>query len=336
MERIGKVFGVALAGLRHDHAFALSNKLNAHNRFKILGAFEENEEARLSAEKKGITCNYTSYEALLSDKNIEIVALGGCFGDRGIMIIRALEAGKHVIVDKPICTTTEQLNRIEALSKERKRVVMCMFSLRYTNKIATVKKIVEDGVLGEINNVYIGGQHPLTYERRPAWYFEPGKHGGTINDIAIHGIDLLSYMLGLKIIKVNAARCWNKYADLKPDFKDSAQFMLTAENGAGILGDVSYSIPDGVEYGLPYYWQFFVWGTKGTLRFSIGEDIICYVKENKNPIELDNSVQSRNYLDDFLDMLDGEEGIILTQKEVFASTRATLMIQEAADGSEKS
>lgn len=331
----------AFAGLRHGHIYTLYHMMKEHKEFDVAGAFEEDEEAQKTAAAHGLICNYKTYEQLLQDKSIEAVALGGCYGDHGSMAIKALEAGKHVIADKPLCTSLEELNKIEKLAKETGKAVSCMYSMRFEPRIQAVKKLVESGALGEINNVYFGGQHPLMYGRRPMWYFEEGRHGGTINDIAIHGIDTLSYMLGLKVDTIEAVRSWNKYAIEKPVFLDSAQFMLTAKNGAGILGDVSYAIPDGVEFALPYYWQFYIWGTKGTIRFSNTETMLnveagesaagvtYYVQGIKEPQILKEEQPEVDYLTDFLRMVRGESDIVLPMQEVFDSARVTLMVQHS-------
>lgn len=334
---------VAFAGLRHGHIYTLYRMMTEHVEFEVIGAFEENEEAKKIAASHGLICNYETYEEVLQDENVEAVALGGCYGDHGFMAIKALEAKKHVIADKPLCTSLEELCKIEALAKENGKCVSCMYAMRFEPRIRAVKKLVESGALGEINNVYFGGQHPLMYGRRPMWYFEEGRHGGTINDIAIHGIDTLSYMLGLKVDTIQAARSWNKYAAEEPAFLDSAQFMLTAKNGAGILGDVSYAIPDGVEFALPYYWQFYIWGTKGTIRFSNIETMLSvdagdsqtgvayYVKGIKETQILKEEAPETDYLSDFLRMVRGESDTVLPMQEVFDSARATLMIQQTAE-----
>ena len=179
------------------------------------------------------------------------------------------------------------------------------------------------------------------YGRRPSWYFEKGKHGGVINDIAIHGIDALSFLFGGKVQTINSARCWNNYATEEKDFLDSAQFMLTLNNGAGVVADVSYAIPDGVEFKLPYYWQFFIWGTEGMISFSLAEKDLCYhgneqaasyyVKGTETPIPLDESQDPEDYLNDFIKLVNNDASVILPMEEVFASTRATLEIQQKAN-----
>ena len=226
---------IAFAGLRHGHIFALYNEALRNPSYTVLGAFEENEDARREAESRGLICNYESLDALLADERVDVVALGGCYGERGGVAVRALRAGKHVIADKPLATSLSELGAIEEEANRSGRVVSCMFTMRYDKKINGAKRLFESGALGEIAAISFGGQHPLQYGRRPAWYFEENMHGGVINDIAIHGIDALSYAFGIQASKINAARCWNKLAECEPQFLDCAQMMLTAQNGAGII-----------------------------------------------------------------------------------------------------
>ena len=127
--------------------------------------------------------------------------------------------------------------------------------------------------------------------------------------------------------KVLAARCWNKFAEAEPDFKDSAQLMLTAQNGAGILADVSYAIPDGVEFSLPWYWQFYIWGTKGTIRFSLNEEAsYYYLSGQKDPILLEEPEVKEDYLTDYY-----RQSGVLPMEDVFSATRATLEAQRHAE-----
>ena len=324
------MINIAFAGLRHGHIFSLYNEAMNNPEYQVLGAFEENEDARREAESKGLICSYESLDALLADKRVDAVALGGCYGMRGSVAIKALRAGKHVIADKPLTTSLSELERIEEEAQRSQRKVSCMFTMRYEPRINGVKRLYESGVLGEIAAISFGGQHPLQYGRRPEWYFEENMHGGVINDIAIHGIDVLSYAFGVKPEKINAARCWNKMAQSEPNFLDCAQFMLTAQNGAGIIADVSYAIPDGIEFHLPYYWQFYIWGTNGVLSFSHRTPGVYYLTGDPTPHTLEE-IDVGKYLDDFLKVVKDEKNVILPMSDVLASTRKTLEIQGYAD-----
>lgn len=322
---------IGFAGFRHDHIYVLYEQAKLHGAYEIVAAYEENEEAVKKAATRGVVLSHRNYQEFLADERIEVVAIGACYGDRGHMAIEALKAGKHVICDKPLCTDLAELDEIERLAKEKSLFVSCMFTMRFEQKIAAVKSLIDQGALGKIHNVYFGGQHPLQYGRRPMWYFEKGKHGGVINDIAIHGIDLLSFLCDFELDKIHAARCWNAYATEEKAFRDSAQLMLSSSNGTGVIADVSYAIPDGVEFRLPHYWQFYLWAQKGALSFSMNAPTLFYEKGKAEARVIEN-VATVDYLTDFLALMRGEKDVVLPMEEVFRSTRVTLLVQQMADG----
>jgi predicted dehydrogenase len=110
---------IAFAGFRHSHIYALYNMVLKNSDVEINGAWEDDKESQLTAkENYGVEFTYNTYDQLLSDKKIDIVAIGNYYGVRGRMIIKALKSGKHVITDKPLCTSLEELDEIEKLVKE--------------------------------------------------------------------------------------------------------------------------------------------------------------------------------------------------------------------------
>ena len=304
-----KPLKILFYGFRHGHVNTLYKNAAASDKYEIAACVEENDEARAAAEKALETeFSDISYDEWLKT-DIDAVAIGGAYGDRGKAIIKALEAGKHVIADKPLCTDLNQLKKIRALAGKKHLKVGCMFELRYTPSAVCAKKILEEGKLGEVRNITFMGQHQINLDRRPLWYFEKGKHGGTINDIAIHGIDMVTYLTGLKVSRVNSARVWNSYAKPYPDFKDCALFMAELDNGAGLLADVSYSSP---AWKVPTYWKFCIWCEKGLITF-------CYFDKTVSVFELG---------------VPGEQVIDGTQSytdSVLDATETTLKIQKVAD-----
>ena len=322
------IMKIAFAGLRHDHIFAVHKMALAQGEYEITGAFEENDAARERAETAfGVNCRYPTYEALLSDDTVEAVALGGCYAHRGAMAVEALKAGKHVLADKPLCTDLTTLAEIERLADETGKKVSGMFTMRYEPKLRAVVELVKSGALGEINNIYFGGQHPLNYGVRPMWYFEDGKHGGTINDIAIHGVDLVRFITGKNLTKIDCAKTWNAYAVKAPNFKDCGQFMVDME-GMAVTADVSYSAPrfNGI---LPTYWDFYFWGTEGMIHFNMAENKTCLYKDGACQTFECEFLSSR-YFEDLPKMIQGAPALLNT-KDILASQRQVLMIQKAAE-----
>ncbi|MBR6514910.1 MAG: Gfo/Idh/MocA family oxidoreductase [Clostridia bacterium] len=323
---------IAFAGFRHGHIFQLYNQVKECDAIELTGCWEEDEAARKAAtDNHGVDFNYATFEEVLNS-DADIVAIGDYYGRRGELAIAALKAGKHVMADKPICTSLEQLDEIERLAKEKNLKVGCMLSLRYSPYTAVAKELIDSGKLGEIHAISFNGQHGLDYGNRPMWYFEEGKHEGVINDISIHGVDLVEYLTGKKLKNVTAARTWNAFATEQPNFKDCAQFMVELDGGCGLMADVSYAAPCHIEYGVPYYWQFLIWGTKGMIRFA---------EDGKNGVEayidyadamefIEGKTPANNHITDFIDEIDGKTDLLICTEEVIKSQRDTLTIQAAA------
>ena len=193
---------LVFVGFKHRHTGEIYHEAMANPDINVLGAWEDTETGKALADGLGIDFNYATFEDVLNDEKVDAICLGGCYGERGQEAIAALKAGKHVYGDKPICTSLDELNEIEKLSKEKGLKVGCYLTMRFSKGMKTIKDLVDSGKLGEIGCVNMTAQHPLQYGVRPMWYFEEGKHGGTINDIAIHGIDLIRFLTGLGVKNV--------------------------------------------------------------------------------------------------------------------------------------
>ena len=315
-------------GFRHSHIDGLFTQAKNNPRVTIAACLEEDEEARKGAEERlGVQFDSASYDAWLQT-DIDVVAIGGRYGDRGPAIIKALKAGKHIIADKPICTKLEEYEEIAKLAKEKNLKIACMFDLRYMPSARAAKELFESGEMGEVRNISFTGQHYLNYGNRPMWYFEKGMHGGTLNDLAIHGVDLITHLTGLCMAEVNAARCWNAYATEQKDFKDCATYMATLENGAGVLADISYSAPPLV-YATDIYWNFKFWCDNGLVTFNwVETDVKVYKLGEAQPKVLQGVKDDKNYLDDFLDEIEKDEKAMTDS--VLCTTYHALLLQSKA------
>lgn len=322
---------VVFAGFRHGHIFDLYTGVSESADMKIVACAEEDATTRGSLARDGkVSITHESITDMLDHVDYDIVAVGDYYGRRGSIIIESLKRGKHVIADKPTCTRLTELDEIERLTAKGRLTLGCQLDLRDNGKFIRMRELALAGAIGEIHAISIGGQHPLLPETRPHWYFEAGKHGGTINDIGIHAFDLIPWMTGLSFETLLAARSWNSIAKAYPHFKDAGQFMLSMSNGCGVLGDVSYLMPGTMGYSMDQYWRTTLWGSEGMMEASLlSPDILLATTSDQGRQRLPPAPNAtRGYLKAFCLELQGcSEKNMLTTGDVIAASRMALTVQ---------
>jgi predicted dehydrogenase len=320
---------LGFAGFQHGHIHSLYKKVNETEGYEVVAAGDDHAEARAEASSKGVAITHESVEDLIANADCDVIAIGDYFARRGSLAIAALKAGKHAIADKPLCTSLEEIKEMDRLTKETGLKVGCMLTMRGSRQMNGLRNLIREGAIGEVHAISFGGQHPLNLDSRAKWYFEPGKHGGTITDIGIHAIDAIPWMTGLEFETINAARCWNAFAPDYPHFEDGGQMMLTMDNGCGVLGDVSYFMPDKGGYSSPYYWRMTIWGREGVLETATASTAITQTV-NGELVERPLADVKERYFEQFVKDIQGED-VELNSAAVIHSMRAVLKIQQAAD-----
>ena len=326
---------VAFAGFRHGHIMGLYALAGKTEGVEVVAACEEDAATRDEFRATGtVQVTHDVFDEMLNEVASDVLAVGDVYAKRGSLLIRALRAGKHVISDKPVCTSLGELDEIEQLSQARGLRVGCMLDLRDSATFITVRELLGKGTIGEVHAITFGGQHPLMLGTRPGWYFEPGNHGGTINDIAIHAVDYIPWATGLDFATVNAARSWNAFVPEFPHFHDGGQMMLTMTNGCGVLGDVSYFMPNSSGYTLPFYWRMTFFGRKGVMETSSSAAgaLLALDGEKGTREEPFTPGNPGGYFRSYLADIAGQsEPDGLTTDTVLRATRNALTIQNVAD-----
>jgi predicted dehydrogenase len=321
------------AGLRHPHGWAIWNRIRNHPGCRLAGVCEEDEQTRTELEQRpDVSRVYSNYENMLEAVPSEVVATADYYGNRGRIVIRALEDGRHVLADKPICASLEELEQIADLIGSRGLVLGCELDLRAIPQFHQARDLIQADEIGEIHAIQFGGQHPFFCYQRADWYLDKATYGGVINDIGIHGIDILQWMTGMPFTKVVAARNWPAFRIGGSPFRDAAQMMLTMQNGCGVLGDVSFVMPRSSGFRLPYYWEFTFWGSNGILRMGLNRSTLDIVREGSTDVaEIPVRQESvPDYFDHFLNELGGTATDLDTATILDASRKA-LTVQLAAD-----
>lgn len=280
-----------------------------------------------------VTLTHDDPDRLLREVECDAIAIGDVYSRRGAIAIAALRAGRHVISDKPLCTRLEELEEIQSLAQQHNLRVGCLFTMRAQGNLRAMRAAILADAIGAVHTINFTGQHPLLLGSRPQWYFEPSRHGGTINDIAVHAIDFIPWLTGRRAVEVVAARAWNARLPQYPHFQDGAQLMLRLDNGGGVLGDVSYLAPEKSGYTLPQYWRITCHGSGGMVEIDGTGRVTIATAADTGPRPIDPEADIPHLCLDMFrrDIAGTSQGDDLTTAQVLLATRQTLQIQQAAD-----
>ncbi len=325
----------AFVGFRHPHINDMYARCCERPGIEVVGCCEEDAKTREElAAAATVNITHDNFQTLLREVDCDVIAVGDCYGRRADIIEASLNAGRHVISDKPLCISLDELDRIEHAAQTAGRVIGCMLDMRDLAVFLGMREVIQSGRIGEVQALSFDGQHPLLYGKRPMWYFEKGMHGGVLNDIIVHAVDFIPWAMGLQLQSVVAARCWNATVPQHPHFMQCGQAMLTLENGAGVICDVSYLTPDTIAYKMPLYWRFTAWGDKGVVAAAYNSKTITLYENGQSEAEeiaLPKG-QGGAYLDAYLAEIGGQTtGLHLSSADALAAARVSLLIQKAAD-----
>jgi UDP-N-acetyl-2-amino-2-deoxyglucuronate dehydrogenase len=267
-------FGIVGCGLISDwHARAVEAIEGAY----LVGVTDVNKDAREKTALKYGVRSFDSLEQMLNNKEIDVVSICTPSGLHAPLAIKAANAGKHIILEKPMALNLKESDEIiEACDKNNVKLTV-ISQLRFTDSVARVKAALAEGLLGRIimGNVYMKYYRSQEYYDQSSWRGTwKMDGGGALMNQGIHGIDLLQYIMG----DVKSVFAHTRTLARNIETEDSAIAILEFENGA--LGSIegTTSIYPGFSRVLE------VNGSKGTIALQ-EDSIIKWIIEGKDAPE---------------------------------------------------
>ena len=216
------------------------------------------EEKAIEAKEKFGSENakvYTNYKDVIADPTIDVVHVCTPNKSHSFITIDSLEAGKHVMCEKPMAKTTEEAQAMVDAAKRTGKKLTIGYDNRFRVDSQHLSKIAHGGELGEI---YMAKAHAVRRRAVPTWGVflnEEEQGGGPLIDIGTHALDLTlwlmdnykpKYVVGNAYHKLsqtkNAANAWGSWEPEKFTVEDSAFGFVTMENGATIFLESSWAL----------------------------------------------------------------------------------------------
>jgi predicted dehydrogenase len=150
--------------------------------------------ASLYAQEHGFTQSYGHYQDLLDDPDINAVFISLPNGLHYEWIMKSLQAGKHVLCEKSITTTLDEISKVKQAASETKKWVMEGFMYRYHPYFQKIKELVDSDLIGELRNIQIS---------RAAWQLDskdirlqPGLGPGVMGDVGCYCLNFCRTLYG--------------------------------------------------------------------------------------------------------------------------------------------
>jgi len=340
-------FGFIGAGMIAQHSAAHVHK---HPRGRVVAVHDTNAgRARELAAKQGVAKVHDDTAALLADPGIDAVYIAVPNKFHASLAIAALEAGKHVLIEKPLAMNAAEGAAMIAAARENGRVLLVGMNQRYVAAAQTVRAAVAAGEAGEI-------YHAKTYWWRRAgipklgtWFTQRELAGaGACNDIGVHALDVCLFMMGnFDPVSVSGAT----YAKFGPrglgeggwghsdrehvtfDVDDFATAFIRMRNGATVTLDAVWAshYPQEQKFGVELY------GTEGgfsldPLQFRHADGASYLVEEGlQRPLALPHGDRFHNLINH---LLDGEELLVKPEQALVVQKILDAVNESARTGRE--
>lgn len=208
---------------------------------RLAGVYDADPQAAARTAAEWETRAYPTYEALLEDPAVDAV----CICTPSFLHVQharqALEAGRHVLVEKPLALTVEDCDELILLAQQKGVQLGVVSQLRFSPSVCNVRRALEKGLLGRLTRVdlYMKYYRSQSYYDSGAWRGTWDKDGGgALMNQGIHGVDLLLYLMGP--VKSIYALCGTLARDI--EVEDTLSAVMAYQGGA--IGVIEASTAD--------------------------------------------------------------------------------------------
>lgn len=326
----------AAIGLDHRHIYHLVGEMIAAGA-ECAGYCPETSDPRVL---EGFRDRFPQLQAvprdrLFDDPTIDIIVSAAIPRDRPAIAIRAMQAGKDVMVDKPGAITLDQVAEIDAVARQTGRIFSICFSERFVVRACEVaSRLVADGAIGRVLHTTGLGPHRLNRAIRPDWFFEPSAFGGILTDIASHQIDQFLFFTGTSDADIVASSVANRALPDVSNFEDFGEILLRNAAASGYIR-VDWFTPDG----LPAWGdgRLFLMGTEGTIELRKYLDVAgrdgsdhVFLSNRDGVRHIDASREPLTYFGRFLDDVRERSATAMPAAHALTVTKLAIQAQNAA------
>jgi predicted dehydrogenase len=201
--------------------------------------------AQKFATRLGVPHSLTDHKKLLAMPEIDLVVIGVPNDLHCQITLDCLAAGKHVVIEKPLCLNLAEADRMLAAAKSAKLKLMYAEELCFAPKYVRLKQLLDSGALGSPTLIKQSEKHDGPHA--PHFWDVTRAGGGVTMDMGCHAIEFFRWMLGRPKIKSVYAQMGTQVHGAKTKGDDNAVLILEFENGAIAVAEESWTKLGGMD-----------------------------------------------------------------------------------------
>jgi predicted dehydrogenase len=320
---------LGLIGLKGHHSVVLQGARQLGN-VELVAVAEDSKQA-LERFQKGEPLarkaeTYTDWRQLIEHTMMDVCCIGDENQLRAEQLIALIQRGVHIVAEKPLANTLEDLERLRAaLAKSRSKLTM-LLTMRHEAKYAKMRELVRGGAIGEVAQATAQKSYQL--HTRPEWFKERKRLGGSIPYIGIHAVDLIRWTTGLDFTHVAAFHGRIGKPEMK-ETEDHASLLLRLSNGASATVRLDYLRPETApSHGDD---RLRIAGSEGVIEvLGDGPTIISLMTSKEKPHPVPAGAVSNLFVE-FVKALREDRPVPIPAEDCFYVTEVVLKARDAAD-----
>ncbi len=195
--------------------------------------------------------------ALLADPRVELVCVNSPNRLHASQALAALEAGKHVLVEKPLCLTLDEADSLCTAAKKRGRMLGYAENLCFAPQLRRARELLRGGAVGRVTWARHVEKHGGPYS---PWFFDRTEAGGgALMDMGCHGIEALRFVFDKPAVRAVSARIATVLHGDRTDMDDDVEVRLELASGVTLISESSWAVSSGMQSVLEVH------GSEGTL-----------------------------------------------------------------------
>lgn len=264
---MAEVLKVGIIGLGHLHPLSYMPHFITCKKTEVVAVSDPNEQLRNSFAKQFSIKNYADWHAMLDNEHLDLAYIFLPHCDCDAAAVACAEKGIHVVVEKPVASTSAKAEIIAAACRKNNVLFSTPYLWRYHPVIRKMKEAIDSGLLGQIvgceGRCAAGGLHRYI-EGHSEWMLDRTKSGGgPMYNLGVHWIDLYRWLLSSEITEVIGR---NVHVNKAYNIEDNSFAIATFESGTTLALDISYTVPDSYPFGRDLYLG--IRGTEGCINFA--------------------------------------------------------------------